>query len=222
MLEAQIAAGGGRFRGIRHQRLVGRRATQVRNGRAASRPQRALLATPDFREGFADSHRAASPSMRWCYHPQLPELTELARAFPETTIVLNHFGRPLGIGPYAGKRDEVFGAWRPDRRARDVPERRAKLGGIPMASTASAGTRARAAVEPKSSWRRRALLRHAIEHFGADRCMFESNFPVDKMTCSYTVLWNPFKRLTAGYCAAEKAALFHDTAARVYRLDDGA
>ena len=58
-----------------------------------------------------------------------------------------------------------------------------------------------------------------IEQFGVERCMFESNFPVDKVSFSYGVMWNAFKRLTKAFSAGERAALFHDNAVRVYRLD---
>jgi L-fuconolactonase len=60
---------------------------------------------------------------------------------------------------------------------------------------------------------------YCIEHFGPDRCMFESNFPVDKLSYGYTVVWNSFKRMTMDFSAAERSALFHDTATRVYRLE---
>ena len=172
----------------------------------------------------------ASPSWRraqltfeaWCYHRQIPEVTALARAFPDTTIILDHFGGPLGIGAYAGQADEVYAEWQPlHQRARHVPERRRQAGRdqhgdqrLRLARAAARRRRARSSPTPRGRY-----YEFTIEKFGADRCMFESNFPVDKVSCSYTVLWNSFKRLTAGYSAAEKAKLFHDTAARVYRLE---
>jgi L-fuconolactonase len=63
------------------------------------------------------------------------------------------------------------------------------------------------------------LMSYCIEQFGPDRCMFESNFPVDKVSFSHHVLYNAFKRFSNGYSLSERAALFHDTAARAYRID---
>ena len=156
----------------------------------------------------------------WCYHPQIPDVTALARAFPDTTIILNHFGGPIGIGSYAGKAREVYAEWqRSIAELATCPNVVVKLGGINM-EVNGFGWHERP--KPPSSQElmeaTRPYYEFTIEKFGADRCMFESNFPVDAVSCSYTVLWNSFKRLTAGYSAADKAKLFHDTAARVYRL----
>ena len=147
----------------------------------------------------------------------------MAAAFPDTTMILNHFGGPLGVGPYAGRAGEIFDAWKPriDAIAR-YPNVHAKLGGINMAINGF-GWHERAL--PPSSAELAAATRHwyeyLIERFGPERCLFESNFPVDKLSCSYGVLWNSFKRIARGCSADEKAALFHDTAHRVYRLDAG-
>ena len=146
-------------------------------------------------------------------------MTDLARAFPDQVIIFDHFGGPLGIGPYAGKRAEIFEYWkgavRELARSENVV---AKLGGLVMAIN---GFGFHKQERPATSEELVAATRdyhlHMIECFGVERCMFESNFPVDKVSCSYRVLWNSFKRLTAGFSAAEKAALFHDTAVRVYR-----
>ena len=156
----------------------------------------------------------------WCYHPQIPYLVELAKAFPDTTIILDHFGGPIGVGPYAGKEDEVFQAWRASvTDLAQCPNVVAKLGGIVMEVN---GFGWHNQDRPPSSAtlmeRTRRYYEHTIDVFGVDRCMFESNFPVDKMAAGYNVLWNSFKRLAANYSAAEKAALFHDTATRIYRI----
>jgi predicted TIM-barrel fold metal-dependent hydrolase len=156
----------------------------------------------------------------WCCHPQIPDATDLARAFPDTTIVLNHFGGPLGIGPYEGKADEVFADWKGmiDELA-GCPNVVVKLGGLNMDINGYGWEKQ--SLPPSSSEHVEATHRyydHTIEKFSVDRCMFESNFPVDKFSISYTTVWNAAKKLSKDYSATERAALFHDTAARVYRL----
>lgn len=217
VLDAQVAAGGGRFRGIRH--IV----TWEDTGHfppARTNPGPRLLLDPGFHEGFAELGPRGLGFEAWCFHPQLPEVTDLARAFPDTTIVLDHFGGPLGVGPYAGRRDEIFESW-----SRDVatlatcPNVVAKLGGINMDLNGFGWhERERPPTSAELVEATRRYYEHTIDVFGPDRCMFESNFPVDMISCGYVVLWNAFKRLTANYSDAEKAALYHDTATRVYRL----
>jgi predicted TIM-barrel fold metal-dependent hydrolase len=217
VLEAHIQAGGGRFRGIRHIAAWDAGGTAI-----IQRPMPAphLYLDAAFRQGFAQLARYEMNFEAWCYHPQIPELTDLARAFPDTTIILNHFGGPLGVGPYAGKQDAVFAQWRRDvaelARCENVV---AKLGGINMDINGFGWhVRDRPPASAELMEATRPYYEHTIEHFGVERCMFESNFPVDKQSCSYNVLWNAFKRLTANYSATDKAQLFHDTATRVYRL----
>ncbi len=216
VLDAHIAASG-RFRGIRH--ASGWDASEaVRNSHTA--PFKGMLADATFRIGFAELGKRNLTFDAWLYHTQITELTDLARAFPDTTIVFDHFGGPLGIGPYAGKRVEIFKQWQ-----KDVAELAschnvvAKLGGLVMPINGF-GFHKRS--KPASSDELVAATRdyylHMIDHFGTERCMLESNFPVDKASCSYAVLWNSFKKLTTGFSAAERASLFHDTAVRVYRV----
>jgi predicted TIM-barrel fold metal-dependent hydrolase len=205
------------MRGIRH--AAGWHASeQIRNSHTD--PIEHLLLDRRFREGFAQLARFSLSFDAWLYHPQIPELTDLARAFPDTTIVLDHFGGPLGIGPYAGRGDEVHAQWKRDIDAlASCPNVVAKLGGIHMPINGF-GWHKRELL-PNSQQLADASARyvlHTIDRFGPQRCMFESNFPVDKVSCSYLVLWNSFKRLVADFSPADKAALFHDTAARVYRL----
>jgi predicted TIM-barrel fold metal-dependent hydrolase len=216
VLDAHRAASP-RFRGIRH--AAGWDASEaIRNSH--TNPPPGLLADAGFRRGFAELARRELTFDAWLYHPQLPELTDLARAFPDTTIVLDHLGGPLGIGPYQGRRAEILAWWQDAIRTlaacRNVV---VKLGGLVMPINGF-GFHKRA--EPPSSQELSAATgdwyRHAIDCFGVDRCMFESNFPVDKVSTSYRTLWNSFKRIAADGSAADKAALFHDTAARVYRL----
>ena len=145
----------------------------------------------------------------------------LARAFPGTTIILNHFGGPVGVGTYAGRADEVYAEWRTYiSELATCPNVVAKLGGINMEVNGFGWhERPRPPSSQELADATRRYYEFTIEKFGAGRCMFESNFPVDAVTASYTVLWNSFKRLTSGYSAGEKAKLFHDTAARVYRVE---
>jgi L-fuconolactonase len=217
VLDAHLAAGGGRFRGIRQPAAWDADpAAPV----SRSRPGPGLFMRDDFRTGFKHLAARQLSFEAWCYHPQLPEVTALARAFPETTIVLDHFGGPLGMGTYAGHADEILTQWRRSlSELAACPNVVAKLGGINM-EVNGFGWHERPR-PPSSQELVEATRRYydfTIEQFGVDRCMFESNFPVDKVSCSYTVLWNAFKRLVADYSADEKARLFYGTATRVYRL----
>jgi predicted TIM-barrel fold metal-dependent hydrolase len=217
LLDAHIAASPNRFRGIRHASAFDP-SPEIRRSHTAPPP--GLLGDAAFRRGFAELGRRGLSFDAWLYHHQIPELTDLARAFPDMTIVFDHFGGPLGIGPYVGKRAEIFAQWKKDvaelARCENVV---AKLGGLLMAIN-NWGFDQRPT--PPGSEEIAAVTRdwysHAIDHFGPRRCMFESNFPMDRVSCSYQVLWNSFKRLAAPFSEAEKSALFHDTAARVYRL----
>jgi L-fuconolactonase len=217
-LEAHIALAGQRFRGIRN-RTAWHPSPEVRNNLVVPPP--GPLGTPAFTEGARVLARFGLPLDVWAYHTQLPLVLELARAVPELTIVIDHVGGPLGVGPFAGKRVEVFPEWRASMQALAAcPNTIVKLGGLAMHVN---GFDFHEAPEPPGSallaesWR--PYIETCIEAFGAARCMFESNFPVDKGMCSYAVCWNAFKRLAAGASTAEKAALFRDTAARVYRLE---
>ena len=215
VLDAHAAASG-RFRGIRH--AAGWDASaEVRNSHTS--PSQGMMASSAFRTGFAELGRRGMTFDAWLYHPQIPELTALARAFPEQPIVFDHFGGPLGIGPYAGKREEIFAYWK-DAVAElaTCGNVVAKLGGLVMPINGFGfhkNDRPPTSEELAAATRRYYL--HMIDCFGPERCMFESNFPVDKASSSYRVLWNSFKRIASGFSASEKAALFHDTAARVYR-----
>ena len=206
-----------RFRGIRH--AAGWDASDaVRNSH--TNPFSGMLGDRRFREGFAELGKRGLTFDAWLYHPQIRELTDLARAFPDTTIIFDHFGGPLGIGPYAGRQDEIFTQWKKDvSELARCPNVFAKLGGIVMPIN---GFTFHKAARPATSDEVVAATgryhRHAIECFGAGRCMFESNFPVDKQSVSYPVLWNAFKKIAAGASPSEKANLFHDTAMRAYKL----
>jgi predicted TIM-barrel fold metal-dependent hydrolase len=217
VLDAHLAAGGGRFRGIRLG-ATWDASEAVPNHR--TNPPKGLFLRPDFRAGFAHLAPRQLSFEAWCYHHQIPEVTALARAFPNTTIILDHFGGPIGIGPYAGRADEVYAMWRTHiAELATCDNVVAKLGGINMEVNGFGWhTRPRPPGSQELMEATRRYYEYTLEQFGVERCMFESNFPVDKVTCSYTELWKSFKRLTASYSVAEKASLFHDTAARVYRL----
>jgi predicted TIM-barrel fold metal-dependent hydrolase len=218
VLEALIRAGGDRFRGIRHI-TAWDGDPLVLNPSFPAKP--GLMGDATFREGFARLAPLGLTFDAWFYHPQIGELAALARAFPETGIVLNHVGGPLGIGPYAGKRQEIFGQWRTAiRELATCPNVLVKLGGLGMRI---GGFGFQEPADPPSSehlaltWR--PYVETCIESFGASRCMFESNFPVDKGSYSYVACWNAFKRLASGASAKEKADLFSAAATRFYRLN---
>ena len=216
VLDAHAAASP-RFRGIRH--AAGWDASdEVRNSHTA--PVQGMLADSTFRAGFAELGKRGMTFDGWLYHPQIPELTDLARAFPDQPIIFDHFGGPLGIGPYAGKRSGIFEYWK--GAVSDLAKCTnvvAKLGGLVMAINGFGfHKRERPATSDELVAATRDYHLHMIDCFGVDRCMFESNFPVDKVSCSYRVLYNSFKKIAAGFSATEKAAVFHDTAVRVYQV----
>ncbi len=216
-LEGHIQAGGGRFRGIRLG-VTWDASPEVPNNRTSPKPH--LFLDAAYREGVAQLSKYDLSMEGWCYHPQIPELADLARAMPNLRIVFNHLGAPLGLGSYAGRRDEVLEDWKKsvaDLAACDNVV--AKLGGLNMLYLGFGWhEQDRPPTSEALAEATRPYLEYAIEKFGPDRCMFESNYPVDKVSCGYNVLWNSFKRLTADYSADEKRKLYHDTATAVYRL----
>ncbi len=219
VLTAHIHAGGGRFRGIRYITTSDADATLMNPLNAAPA---GLLADATFRAGFAQLAPLNLSFDAWLFHTQIDELTDLARAFPQTRISLNHVGGVLGIGAYAGKRDGIFARWsRSIRALAGCPNVFVKVGGLGMRIN---GFGFEKAADPPSSdalaatWR--PYVETCIDAFGVERCMFESNFPVDKGSYSYGAGWNAFKRLTQSASAAEKTALFSATATRFYRLDE--
>ncbi len=217
VLEAHLRASGGRFRGVRH--AAGWDASEViGNSHAITAPH--LVMRADFRAGLARLTSLGLSLDAWLFHPQLADVIDLARAFPAANIIMGHVGGPLGYGPYAGKRDEVFASWKAGvTELAKSPNVVMKLGGMMMRLAAyDYGT---LPVPPSSAelaahWR--PYIETCIELFGPNRCMFESNFPVDKMGIGWAALWNAFKRISARASADEKLALFSGTARRVYRL----
>ncbi len=219
VLRSHIAAGHGRFRGIRHSCSHDEDPDVL--GPLHGRVPAGLYMDGKFREGFSVLHKLGLSFDAWLLEPQLPELIDLARAYPQTTIVLDHVGTPLGIGRYEGKREARFSTWQEHiRQLSKCANVAVKVGGLPM-PFAGFKKRMHEADPPSATlaaqWR--PYVEATIAAFGADRCMFESNFPVDRFGCDYASLWNAFKILAKGASADEKTALFSGTAKRVYRVN---
>lgn len=198
VLEAHVAAGKRRFRGIR-----------------TSRPQ----GNPKWREGFACLEKYNLSFDAW-QTGTLAEVADLAKAFPATTIILNHLGGPFGIGPVSEKRDEVISEWRRGLAALAAcPNVVIKLGGLGMRSFGFGWAERPTPADSVELARRMApYYLECIEKLGTGRCLFESNFPVDRVSYSYTAMWNAFKRIVKDFSPYEQSALFFDNAVRVYRL----
>jgi predicted TIM-barrel fold metal-dependent hydrolase len=214
ILKAHIQAGGGRYRGIRCADVVyDEDATILGSG---NKPHRLL--DPRFQSGVSRLDPLGLSLDVWLLEPQLPDLVELARTFPGTQIILNHVGSPMGVGRYSGNLQQRFPIWRESIRVlATCPNVAMKIGWL--------GNPLRGFDYGEGAVTSETLARHwtpyvetCVEAFGVDRCMFESNFPIDSATCSYAVLWNGYKRTVAGASADEKKALFHGTAARMYSL----
>jgi predicted TIM-barrel fold metal-dependent hydrolase len=218
VLEAHVRAGGGRFRGIRNSASFDEDKDVLG---PLNRVEAGLYLSDQFRKGFTHLAPMGLSFDAWLLEPQLPDVIDLARAFEGTTIVLDHVGTPLGRASYEGRLPERFAGWRDNiRELAKSPNVNVKLGGLAMAFCNFPSFLA----EPRApsqqladEWR--PYIETCIEAFGPERCMFESNFPVDMGACDYASLWNAFKRLAAGAGEAEKAALFSGTAKRVYRLE---
>lgn len=217
VLEAEIVAGNGRFRGIRHSSPWD--ADPEVAGVYATRPK-GLLLDPTFRKGFACLAPLGLSFDAWLFHPQIGELADLARAFPDTRIVLDHCGGPIGIGSYANRREAIFPMWKASiQEIAKCPNVVVKLGGLAMRLLGyDFHERAMppSSEEAAAAWR--PYIETCIEAFGPGRAMFESNFPPDKGQCSYQVIFNAFKRIAVQYSDAEQTALFCKTATDFYRL----
>jgi predicted TIM-barrel fold metal-dependent hydrolase len=216
VLKAHISAGMGRFRGIRHTCAW----DQAPEFKSRWDIPRGLLTDEKFREGFECLQKYHLSFDAWLFHPQLLELADLVKEFPETTIIINHIGGPLGIGPYADKRHDVLTDWKQGlAQLSKHPNVYVKLGGLGM-EIFGHGWHKRS-VPPNSSDLAETMAPYylwCIDQFGIDRCMFESNFPVDKQSYSYSVMWNAFKRITKNFSMTEKRSLFYDTASNVYNI----
>lgn len=220
VLDAHAHAAGGRFRGIRHALCHAtddiRDSLMIPGGAPA-----ALGADPEFRRGMERLGRRGLTYDTWHYHPQNREFLDLARAVPGTTMVLDHFGTPLGVGPWTGRHDEIFPSWADDIAAlAECPNVVLKLGGLAMPDNGF-GWHVDETTRPdvdtflgvQGRW-----YHHAIETFGPSRCMFESNFPVDKFSLDYRTYWDAMRVIADRYDDDEQHTLFAGTARRVYRL----
>ncbi len=217
VLEAHIRAGGERYRGIRALGVVHDPNPEVLGayGGAAH-----VLLDRGFRAGFRHLEPLGLSYEAWQLEYQLPELLDLARAFPGTQMVVNHAGGLFGIGPYSGRTEERYSNWRANVLAlARCPNVTMKLGGLGMPTCGlSSGLEGTSPGSEELAKRWRPYIETCIEAFGADRCMFESNYPVDAATAAYPVLWNAFKRIVSGASKSEKDALLSGTARRFYRL----
>ncbi|MFT4656931.1 MAG: L-fuconolactonase [Candidatus Aldehydirespiratoraceae bacterium] len=218
ILDAHEAAAGGRFRGIRDAlaRALEPEAHMIPGVYAEGKSK-----DPAFRAGVARLGERGLTYDSWHFHHQNRDFAELAQAVPDTTMVLDHFGTPVGVGRFAGKLDEIFDGWKDDIAA--IASRGntvAKLGGLAMPDN---GFGFHEAESPPSSAElvaaQRKWYEHTIDCFGPERCMFESNFPVDRFSLSYAVYWNAMVEIASQYSDDEQASMFAGTARRVYRLD---
>jgi L-fuconolactonase len=217
VIDAHIAVAGDRFKGVRHSVS---RDSHFPGGIVLRASPSGMLANPAYRAGLATVARYGLSYDAMLYHQQIPELTEVARAMPKLPIILDHYGCMIGVGHYEGCEAETFREWRASMaELAACPNVSVKLGGMGMIICGADWNERPAppsSTELAAAWT--PLVESCIEMFGVERCMFESNFPVDKGMYSYAVLWNAFKRIAQGASADEKAALFRDTAARVYRI----
>ena len=216
LLELHKEASGGRFRGVR---LSSGWHADERIHNVSAVPN--LLLDPRINEAVTVLNRMGLSLDCWLYHPQLDEIAQLADTHPELTIILNHVGSPILGGPYRGKADEVFQEWKAAiARVGERDNVYIKLGALPIRMPSYEGDRSLppGSEEVAVAWR--PWIETCIEVFGAERSMYESNFPVQKRWCSYQVCWNAFKRISAGASVGEKTDLFSGAAARAYRIEN--
>ena len=218
VLEALQAASPNRFRGIRHS-VTWDPNPELEN--TAAHKAEGQMSSDNFRAGARVLADMGLTLEGWMFFPQMHELADFAKAVPNLTIILNHIGGLIREGPYAGRDDEVIDAWRKGiSAAASCPNVVVKLGGIGMPRTGfDWHSRTKPIGSEELANDMKPFIDHCIDQFGPNRCMFESNFPVDKVSYSYTVMYNAFKRLTTQYSASERADMFHDVAARVYRIE---
>ncbi len=217
VLDAHTDAGQGLFRGIRH---AGSCADEPDALMIAGRAPAGLYADDDFRAGARHLATRGLTYDTWHYHHQNADFAEFCRTVPDTRIVLDHLGTPVGVGKWAGRHDEIFETWRDDiaaiARCDNVV---AKLGGMAMPDNGFGWhTADRPPTSDEFAEAQRRWHLHMIECFGPERCMFERNFPADKLSVSYPVMWNGLKKIVADFSPTEKSAMFSGTATRVYGL----
>ncbi len=217
ILDAHEKVGRGQFKGIRHAGAWAENREGLMN---PAEWEKDLFQREDFRQGVRMLGSRGLTYESWHYHYQNKDYIQLAKAVPDTVIILDHFGTPLGVGSYMGKREEIFREWKKDMvELAKCDNVVAKLGGLAMPDNGF-GWHLRELPPTSDEFveAQRAYYLHTIECFGPDRCMFESNFPVDRLSISYHVLWNGFKKMVADFSESEKEAMFSGTASRVYSL----
>ena len=219
VLDAHLEQSPNRFKGIRHA-CGWDSSDQIRNSH--TNPSRFLYIDETFQKGFSKLYGHGLTFDAWLYHPQHEDLLALAKSFPNQIIIVDHVGGPLGIGPYQNERQSVFKCWKKTiSQLAECENVLIKLGGLCMATS---GFEWHKKKQPPSSLQlaeaTAPYLNFCIEQFGTKRCMFESNFPVDKISCSYNVLWNSFKRITQSFSDEEKQDLFHDVATKTYNIKE--
>ena len=216
VLAAHEEAGNGLFRGIRHAGPSDSTGTLTNAGRGWPCP----YGEEAFRTGVRTLGKLGYTYDTWHFYHQNRDYLALAQAAPETTMILDHFGTPLGVGAYAGRQEEIFTQWREDIAAiAECPNVVAKLGGLAMPDNGFGwDKRERPPTSDEFAAAQKRYYLHTIECFGPERCMFESNFPVDKLSISYPVMWNGMKKIVQDFSEDEKHAMFYGTAARVYRV----
>ena len=216
VLQALQAASPNRFRGIRHSVTWD---AEVAN--TAAHNAQGQLGADNFRAGARLLAKMGLSLEGWLYFRQLTELADFAKAVPDLTIILNHVGGLIREGIYANRDDEILPIWRSGIAAvAACPNVVIKLGGMGMpANGFDWHTRTQPIGSEELAESMAPFMNYCIEQFGPERCMFESNFPVDKVSFSYNIMYNAFKRLSKDYSTTERAAMFHDTAARVYKID---
>lgn len=219
VIEEQLKPAGGRLRGVRHRAATdeGAFGSFIKN-----RPKPGLMLGEEYKRGMAHLHRFGLAFDAWIYHTQIGDLIELADEYPDLPMILNHAGAPIGVAQYRHERAEVLERWNRDMRALAArPNVCVKLGGMGMTMFGfgfERGTSPPSSAELTRAWQ--PFIDTCIEAFGTDRCMFESNFPVDKQSCSYVELWNAFKLATRALSIDERRDLFYRTACRTYRLPE--
>ncbi|MYE58828.1 MAG: amidohydrolase family protein [Alphaproteobacteria bacterium] len=218
VLDAHIEAGGGRFKGIR--RGVYWDSDEAVYGHISVRPPPGLLLDAEFACGFAQLQARGLSFDAVLFHPQLPELADLARRFPDTPIILNHLGFRLGVGRHALDPAGATEQWRRGLAAvAECPNVLMKGGGFGIrlwGFDIAEGERPSSDVLAEL-WR--PFFETGLELFGIERVILESNYPVDGQTTTFTGLWNALKRLTGGCSDDEKRLLYRENANRAYRLD---
>ena len=217
VIEKGIEVSGGRLKGIR-MLLASHKDPRITSG--AVKSDLGLMLHPNFIEGAKCLQDAGLSLDFWIYHTQLLEMERIAKALPDLNIILNHIGGPIHIGEYEGKQALTHREWRPAMmRLSRLPNINVKLGGLGMALNGAKfhlNDQPPSSIELSDTWK--PWIYETLNMFGVDKCMFESNFPVDKGSCSYGSLWNAFKIIANEMSEDEKNKLFYEIADKTYKI----